>query len=109
MNSTEIAALASKVEIVCDDTTPADYRKPGIPVRVQIELEDGHVLEEIAEVAPGAPQRPLSAEKVTAKFLSLAEPVLGTPAAQQLLGLVDNLEQLDDTARLAELFGKEGG
>lgn len=110
MRSPEVGALASKVEFVPDEEAEAKVRYRDLKnlVRVRIELEDGRSVEEAVQVARGDPRKPLSAQEIKDKFLSLATPVLGTTTAQRLLGLIEDLEQLDDTARLAEFFGKGG-
>jgi 2-methylcitrate dehydratase PrpD len=106
MHSPEVRAVASKVEFVHDEEAEVEFSSRNLKrlVRVRIELEGDRSVEEVVEATRGDPERPLSAQEVKDKYLGLTAPVLGATKAQRLLGLVEDLEQLDDTAKLAELF-----
>jgi len=70
---------------------------------VRIALGDGRRLEATSDV--GVPAADLAAQgaRLEAKFLSLAEPVLGAERAAALAAAIDRLDQADDVAALAAL------
>jgi 2-methylcitrate dehydratase PrpD len=109
MHSPEARALASKVQFIADAEAEACYSDLSQPVRVCIDLQGSRSVETAISVARGDPRRPLTAQDVGNKFLSLVTPVLGATAAKQMLGLVEDLEQLEDAARLAEFFASTPG
>jgi 2-methylcitrate dehydratase PrpD len=62
--------------------------------RVEIELADGRKLGHFQETRKGDPELPLSDGEVNDKFLELAVPVVGEPAARELLDALWRLERL---------------
>ena len=74
------------------------------PAVVQVTTTDGRRLIKSVEWPKGALQNPLTATEWEAKYLSLAAPVMGHERAAQLSQLVNNLEDLTDTAELTELL-----
>lgn len=63
-------------------------------------LRDGRTLAERVTAATGTPENPISDTELRAKFLDLAEPVLGHARAMALADLVADLESVEDVADL---------
>ena len=92
----EVLALRARVSLLADG--PA-----GEPTCVEVELRDGSALRAAVEVS--RPQRDLAAqrERLSRKFLRLAEPVLGPVNAAALRDQVGNLDAAPDVRVLMSL------
>lgn len=102
LGDTSIRNLSHLVEVVEDPAMTA--RTPGDrPARITVWMK-GEPLAVEVERSAGGPDQPLSRDEITAKFRSLAEPVIGPSAAagvaQQVLALAD----LPDVVPLARLL-----
>ncbi|MDP3416336.1 MmgE/PrpD family protein [Falsiroseomonas sp.] len=82
-----IRAVMPKVTVSLDPALAADY-----PARraanLEVRLTDGRVLRHHQPTRKGDPDAPLSDAELAAKFRELAEPVIGTSAAAELLDLL---------------------
>jgi len=76
---------------------------PGEPTRVEIELRDGSTVEAAAEVTEPAADLTLQLERLTRKFRALSEPVIGAPAAEELLAALGSLDSGTSVRRLMSL------
>ncbi|MGW1027876.1 MmgE/PrpD family protein [Streptomyces sp. NPDC002577] len=94
LHSEQVRALTQRVEVYVDAEAEAEYPRT-FPGRVEIELTDGTVLREYVRVPKGEPDTMLTADELRTKFLSLAEPVLGTDRAQELFELVGRMHAED--------------
>jgi 2-methylcitrate dehydratase PrpD len=96
----QVIALRSKVILADDGPT-------GQPTRVEVELRDGSVVHRAHDV--GTPEKDLSAqhERLTRKFLSLAQPVIGSAAAAELLSQVRTLDSGISVRRLMSLVAAD--
>ena len=77
---------------------------PGIreaQVRAVITLKDGRRLEKFIEHVVGSVERPMSDADLDAKFLDLADGVLSSARAKQLLGLCRTVDRLPQAGALA--------
>ena len=92
-----VLGLAERVRHVADDSLP---RFGG---RVTIVLRDGRVREAEELVVRGHPDRPLTDDEVTEKFLSNARRRLENGAAQKAADVVWKLDEIDSIAELASL------
>ncbi|MBG05047.1 MAG: MmgE/PrpD family protein [Rhodospirillaceae bacterium] len=92
----DLVAIRDKVTSVVDDRY--GYRGAGVTVH----LSDGTAIHEDFDVAVPESDLTVQEAKLTEKFLSLAEPVIGDHHAQEVLGIVLNLETLAATADLTE-------
>ncbi len=90
----QVIAARAKVALIDDGA-------PGQPTRVDIKLCDGSAVHAAHDVT--TPQRDLALqyERVAQKFLSLAEPLIGTTAAA---GLLDQVHTLDSTVGVRDLM-----
>jgi 2-methylcitrate dehydratase PrpD len=82
--------------------------KPGmadVETHAAIVTRDGRRLTHYVAEARGNPGNPLSDEEIRAKFLDLAEPVLGARRAQRLMRAVLSLEAAEGAAAVARLAG----
>ncbi len=87
------------------DTIAVEF-KPDWPhtlAEVRVTLNDGQVLR--ARYDSGVPASDLNAQqtRLDAKFMSLAEPVLGRGQAEQLAGAVASLDRVDQLGELTRL------
>lgn len=73
------------------------------PCSLQIVLRNGERLEVTEEVPLGDRARPMDDAAVHAKFLSLAEPVIGADRAARLIAFVETLETQPRLDPLLEL------
>ena len=79
-----IRDLIKKTELTADPELSKAF--PGQrAAKVEIELADGRRLSHFQETRKGDPEMPLTEEEVNDKFIELAAPVLGEPAARALL------------------------
>lgn len=78
----EVSALARRVRLEHDPEAEREFPRR-LLARVRVRLHDGRELARLAE-APGSPGSPMSGAEIEAKFLGLAEPVLGRRAARQV-------------------------
>ncbi|MFC5819510.1 MmgE/PrpD family protein [Nonomuraea harbinensis] len=95
----EVSALAGRVRLEHDAEAEKSFPRR-LLARVRIRLRDGRELRRLAE-APGSPAAPMSGEEIEAKFLGLAEPVIGRRAARYVRDAV--LALADDGPVLAVL------
>jgi 2-methylcitrate dehydratase PrpD len=101
-----IRDLARRVEIAVDpEMGPRRTDYPTACVRVA--LYDGRALEETVTVVRGDALNPAPPEDVVAKFLALAEPVLGSARAKRAVDAVNRLEATDNVRVLAALCAGE--
>jgi 2-methylcitrate dehydratase PrpD len=93
LSDPDIRTLLKKIEPIADPEISAGYpnRRES---RVQIELNDGRQLEYFQPFRKGDPELPLTDEELNGKFLELAEPVIGKPAAAALLDQLWRTEKL---------------
>jgi 2-methylcitrate dehydratase PrpD len=96
-----VLAVAQRVRYRVEEFATTAQAFPG---GVRIELRDGRVLSRQLDYQPGAPENPLSAAEVQAKFRANARPALGDACADELLAVVRSLEEQDDlSAALAPM------
>jgi 2-methylcitrate dehydratase PrpD len=91
-----IDALAERIAVRQDDAVESARPHP-FGARIRLALANGEVLERLAPDPSGEPGSFPSAGALRAKFLSLAEPVLGARAAV----LADRVLNLDEEANVA--------
>jgi 2-methylcitrate dehydratase PrpD len=84
------AELRRKVHLTRDESLAEDA------AIVRIRMRDGAVFEKHVEHATGAPENPLSDERLNEKFIELVTPTLGRPASEALLNRLWRLDELPD-------------
>ena len=94
-----VADAYEKISVVPDGTLTHYHQ-----ARVRVELADGSVLEQDGGAPRGTPDNPLSDDDVRAKFMRLAAPALGTPAAENLRSTIEGISNAPDTHRLFALL-----
>lgn len=97
--SKELAAMLDKVVITNDETVTASWSSSII-----VETCDGRRIEEETRVALGAPDNPLAADLLRAKFDELARLVLPAEQAHDLAEAVLGLDKLSDAKTLLPLL-----
>jgi 2-methylcitrate dehydratase PrpD len=90
-----LTALRRKVSFRVDEAIAEDA------VRLVLTMKDGSQIAESVEHATGSPQNPLSDERLTQKFMTLASQTLGEKDAGALL---DRLWHLDEAGSIAGLL-----
>jgi len=73
--------------------------------QVTITMSDGRSVSHRATAVHGTPDNPMSRDDVTHKALGLMAPVLGEPAARELIDVLWTIERLDDVRGLRRLLG----
>ncbi len=86
--------------------------KPGmgdVETHATVVTKEGRRLTHYVAEARGNPGNPLSDDEIRAKFLDLAEPILGTRRARRLMRGVLSLEAAADAGAVARLTGLPAG
>lgn len=99
-----VMEIARKVTITEDQEAEKYWQDLRVVSTVGVELVDGRYYEESVVTPKGDPDNPLSNQDLVEKFMALAEPVVGEPRSEELLGHLDSLETLQDFSTLAELL-----
>ena len=93
LNDPNVRAVLARIEVKADPELSKQY-----PVQraahVEIELADGRVLQHFQPTRKGDPEMPLTDDELNDKFLELAVPVLGEPAARGLLAELWSLDRM---------------
>ena len=71
---------------------------------LRVRLTDGRALERRVDSPKGSAEVPMTRPELEQKFRACARRVLGEPAVEQALGMVNAIESLDDVSRLATLL-----
>jgi 2-methylcitrate dehydratase PrpD len=90
-----IRELMKKIELSADPELSKAFPRQRA-AKVEIELADGRRVSHFQETRKGDPELPLTDEDVNDKFLELAAPVVGEPAARALLAALWQTERLPD-------------
>ncbi|MDE3076767.1 MAG: MmgE/PrpD family protein, partial [Chloroflexota bacterium] len=74
-------------------------------VELEVRMKDGRRLSEYVAVASGEPSNAMSRDQLAAKFMHQLRfsGLVGEKAAEELVALVDELEQVDDVRVIAKL------
>jgi len=95
----DLRALMQRIELVVDPELDAAF--PGQrAARVSITTGDGRGAEYLQPTRKGDPDAPLTDAELGAKFMELAEPVIGAARAAALIRQLWNLEHLGSVADL---------
>jgi 2-methylcitrate dehydratase PrpD len=98
-----IRALAQRVEIrTSSDMTPRRADAPTAHVRLV--LRGGKSFERTTSVVRGDTLSPVPRDEITAKFVSLAGPVLGDASAGKIIDVVEKIDSLDDVGSLTAML-----
>ncbi len=100
----DLLALARKVEPAVDAGIERDAGRNVSPVAIAIEMDDGRTFEARVDIPLGHPQRPMSRADMAAKAgdcFEIAARPLPAAGVDRLREVVDGIEHLDDTSRLA--------
>lgn len=71
-----------------------EFGEMGRQAIVEVTLQDGTVLQHRVEGPKGEPDNPMTDDELTTKFLGLAELAVGRSRAEELNGMLTNLEDL---------------
>lgn len=90
--------------VVHQDTELFERARGSMPGRVTVRTKDGRELTDEVLHPSGSPGNPLTEAEFEAKFMDMAERVLGHDQAAELYGRARDLRRVDDVATLAPLF-----
>ena len=91
LNDPQLRALMGRIELVADPEMSRNFPRQRA-AHVEIDTTDGRKLAHFQETRKGDPEMPLSDAELEDKFLELAAPVVGEPAARALLGRLWKLD-----------------
>ncbi len=97
----DLIELTRRVQVVADPQTDARGPKFRHAVRLQLQLRDGSVVEEVVEHAKGSEYFPLSDEEILSKFRRLTVDALGEEGSERVRDAVEHLEEADDARSLS--------
>lgn len=100
--------LAISAKTFCPDDPSSDY-PVHFPGEVRIHLKNGQTLARREQFSRGTPDRPLSAEEVSKKFLANAAKTLDRVRADELRGRILAIESETDIGNLARLASARDG
>lgn len=104
MHGGAMTGYSHRVTIHEDDELNRYYHTSGdVCARVEITTSTGETFTETSRMPSGSPSKFPSDAAVRAKFLSLAEPVLGG-AAERLLGILGDLDSVEDMTAVTALL-----
>ncbi|MDA1090667.1 MAG: MmgE/PrpD family protein [Proteobacteria bacterium] len=98
-----IRHLLSRIRVRHDKALDEFYPKRW-PHRIDVSLKDGTTMSADSSNPPGDATAPLGRSVIVAKFLDLAQPVLGRSQAEDLRTAVDTLAENPDVATLGPLL-----
>jgi len=101
IHDVSVRDLMKKVRLV------ADASLGETEAHVRILRRDGGVRERHVTSPKGEPANPMTFQEIEAKFMDLAEPVLGRKKAEGVIETVRGLEDLNDSSRLVYLCCKQ--
>jgi len=90
-----VRAVLAKVEVIADPILSKGYPNQRA-AQIEVELNDGKIHQHFQPFRKGDPEMPLTDDEVNDKFLELAMPVIGDPAAPELLAALWVLEKRPD-------------
>ena len=99
----KILGFAERVQMRRDD----NLQRTGLggrPSRVTIRLKDGRNYAREAQHAKGSPEFPMSETELRGKFTECAHHALNGGAAQKALGMIEELEKVDNLRALADIL-----
>src|SRR5690606_22977755 len=95
LNDPELRSLMKRIELTADPELSKNFPRQRA-ARVEIETTDGRRLTHFQPTRKGDPEMPLTDEELNGKFMELAAPVIGEPAARALLERLWALETRAD-------------
>ena len=97
-----IRALTGRVSLKGDPSM--SLRSDGVTARVEIALRDGRTLVDETRATHGDATNPPDRDELVRKFMTLAEPVLGSARAVEVVDAVAALDTLKDVRTLTALL-----
>ncbi|MBT5180688.1 MAG: hypothetical protein HOL97_17100, partial [Rhodospirillaceae bacterium] len=97
--------LMQKISVSVDPAT-LELESPRQPVRFEICLKNGDIIEEACEYPFGHPMNPAGSAMVSEKFMALAERTVDADAAVDLLSILRELADDSDLGQLTNAMRK---
>ncbi len=105
MSDPALLDLVARTRVIEDPKLTKGYPE-GIPNRVTVTLDDGSQLVAEVKYPPGHDRNPLSDDQLAVKFHELADPVLGSDRAAEIVTRVSKLEHDKAPHQTLELTAK---
>jgi 2-methylcitrate dehydratase PrpD len=101
----EILSLADRVDYELDESLPGPEQFKGV---VEVELNDGTLLEETEEHNRGSKENPLSEADIVAKFRENVDGAFASGQADRIVDAVLSADRLDDASAITSLTVANG-
>lgn len=99
----EIKRLVENTSIVGDNTLDAEYPEKYVSI-IEIRTFNGEEFSKRVEYAAGTPENPFSPDQIRKKFLKLSTPVVGKPAANEIIDFIEKIESQEKLDQLGRLL-----
>ncbi len=100
----EVLDVAAKISVEHDPK----FDTGGLePIYMEITMKDGTVYKKLMETATGSPEKPATFEECVSKFygcIEFSERPMPKENAEKIIGMVKDLEKLDDIRQLIDLM-----
>ena len=103
LKDAEVLAMAKKVAWEFDPDAEAMYPK-AYPATLVAELNDGSTVQAHVDYPKGDPENPATKTEIISKFHSLTERHLDKEKREKIIDTVNNLDELENIAELADLI-----
>jgi 2-methylcitrate dehydratase PrpD len=103
LKDAEVLAMAEKVAWEFDPDAEAMYPK-AYPATLIAELNNGHIIQAHVDYPKGDPENPANKIEIINKFHSLTERHLDRKKREKIIATVNNIDQLENIAELADLI-----
>jgi len=100
-----VHALARRITVVEDEDFSAMYPHEW-PLNLQVRFKDGEVREKRIDQVNWSPRRPPPWDEITAKFTTMAEPVIGSSRTKDAIDFVGDLDKAPSVEYLLKLVRK---
>lgn len=104
VRSPEVQDMMKRCHHVVDDEIDARGFQH-MDTRITIRLKDGRVFERVEAFATGHPEKPMSRERLEAKFFECAGLVIDKDRARQAADMIWGLQDLENVAELHRMLG----
>lgn len=99
----DIKAFASRVRLL-EEPELGKLHEGRFPARVKVSTKSGAVYEELVINAKGAPGARFTSGEIDSKFRSQVTDVVGAEQCENLVGILRNIDVLDDMAKLPPML-----
>jgi 2-methylcitrate dehydratase PrpD len=95
--------LSKRVKLIHDDELDRVF-PTRMPTIVKLRTRDGRTFEERVDSAKGTPENPITYEEIKQKFTRLAKMSIGEELSKEIMGKVEDLNEINNINELTELL-----